>query len=182
MKNVVLKFGLISGTILAVMTAAIAPLYKAGVVDFDGLEVIGYSSMILAFLMVFFGIRSYRENAGNGVISFGRAFKVGILITLIACAGYVVSWELVYYNFFPDFVDQYSAHTLERLRTDGATKATILTETKKMDDFKELYANPFVNVGITFLEVFPIGLIVTLVSSAILRKKHPSGMPDSVIA
>lgn len=46
--------------------------------------VIGYTTIVLSFLLVFLGIRSYRENVGNGRITFGRAFGVDILITLVS--------------------------------------------------------------------------------------------------
>src|SRR5687767_16012022 len=90
------------------MTAIMLPLCMNGTIDLRYSEIIGYSTMVLSFIMVFIGIRTYRENAG-GMITFGKAFKVGILITLIACAVYVVAWEIVYYNFIPDFADRYAA-------------------------------------------------------------------------
>jgi len=182
MKKIVLTFGLISGGILLAMGAVILPLCMSGVIDFDNSEIVGYSAMVLAFLLVFFGIRTYRENVGGGAITFGRAFKVGILITLITCAVYVVSWEILYFNFFPDFADRYAEHMIEKMRADGASLAAVEAERKKMADFKELYANPLINVGITFMEVFPVGLIVTLVSAAILRRKPTPGTPSTAAA
>lgn len=171
MRKIVLTFGLIAGGIFAAMMAIAMPLTGGGTINFDNAEIIGYSSMVLAFLMVFLGIRSYRENIGGGSITFGKGFQVGILVSLIACAVYVVSWEIVYHAFLPDFVDKYAAHMIEKLRAKGETQAVIEAATKEMLRFKELYANPFFNVGMTFMEVFPIGLVVTLVSAGILRKK-----------
>jgi hypothetical protein len=171
MKRIVLTFGLISGFIVAALMAITVPLCMNGHIGFDWSEVIGYSSMVLAFLMVFFGIRSYRDNVGGGSITFGKAFQVGILITLIACVVYVVTWEIVYFNFIPGFVDSYAVHTLQKLREHGASDAAIAVKVKEMARFKELYANPFINVGMTFMEIFPVGLIVTLVSAGILRRR-----------
>ena len=171
MKKIVLTFGLISGAIVAGMMAITVPLCMNGHIDFDKSEIVGYSSMVLAFLMVFFGIRSYRDNIGGGSISFGKAFQVGILITLIASVVYVVTWEIVYFNFIPGFVDSYIAGTLQKMREHGATDAAIAGKVKEMARFKELYANPFFNVGMTFMEIFPVGLIVTLVSAGILRRR-----------
>lgn len=178
MKNIVLKFGLISGVILAAMTAVMVPLCMTGVVDFDHSEIIGYSSMILSFLLVFFGIRSYRDNVGGGAISFKKAFQVGILISLITCAVYVVSWEIVYFGFIPDFEETYAAFTIEKMREKGASAAAIAEAEAKMAEFKRLYKNPLFNVGMTLMEVFPVGLIVTLVSAGILRKKAEPGTPE----
>src|SRR4051812_39561689 len=97
LKKIVLTFGLISGAIVAALMAITVPLCMNGHVGFDKSEIIGYSSMVLAFLMVFFGIRSYRDNVGGGTITFGKAFQIGILITLISCVVYVVTWEIVYF-------------------------------------------------------------------------------------
>jgi hypothetical protein len=180
LKKLVLTFGLISGAIISAMTAIMLPLCMNGTIDFDNSEIIGYSTMVLSFLMVFFGIRSYRDNAG-GAITFGRAFKVGILITLITCAVYVVAWEIVYFNFIPDFVDRYAALSIQKMRDRGESAAAIAKTTKDMARFKELYANPLFNVGMTFMEIFPVGLIMTLISAAILRKK-PGNTPLAATA
>jgi hypothetical protein len=176
MKRIVLTFGLISGAILAAMFAISVPLATSGRIDFDKSEIIGYASMVLAFLLVFFGIRSYRDNVNGGTITFGRAFKVGLLITLVCCAVVVISWEIVYFGFIPDFGEKYAAFTMETMREKGATEAEITAAEKNMAKFTELYKNPLINAGITFLEVFPVGLIVTLVSAAILRKKSTPGV------
>lgn len=170
-RKIVLTFGLIAGAILATMIALMVPLSKNNTTDFAQGEVIGYTTMVLAFLMVVLGIRSYRENVGAGVISFGRAFKVGILITLVASAAYVIAWEVVYFNFMPDFLDKYDVHNLEKLRSSGATEAAIAAKSQEMAEFKKLYANPLFNAAMTLLEVFPVGLVVTLISAAVLRRK-----------
>jgi hypothetical protein len=174
MKKTVLTYGLISGGILAALTAIMVPACINGGIHPTNSQLLGYTMMVLAFIAVFLGIRSYRERNNGGVITFGKAFKVGILITLVTCAMYVIGWEIVYWGFLPDFGDKYAAYTLEAMRADGATPAAIAEARANMEKFKELYKNPFFNVGITFLEVFPVGLIVTLVSAAILRKKAPS--------
>lgn len=176
MKRIVLTFGLLAGAIIAAMFAITLPMVLNGRIDLSRSQVLGFTIMIMAFLLVFFGIRSYRENAGGGTITFGRAFKVGILITLVACAVYVVSWEIVYYNFLPDFAERYAALTIENMRKEGATDAAIAKTTRDMAEFQRLYKNPLFNIGMTFMEIFPVGLIMTLVSAAILRRKtpHPS--------
>lgn len=170
MKNIVLKFGLIAGVILASMTAVMLSLCMRGIVDFSQSEVVGYTSMVLAFLMVFLGIRAHREQSG-GAITFGKAFQVGILITLIASAVYVISWQIVYFNFIPDFYETYSTFMLDKLRASGASASVVAARQKEMADFGRMYKNPLFNIAVTFMEVFPIGLIVTLVSAGILRRK-----------
>ena len=174
MQSIVWKHALIAGGILIVAFGATLPF---GIHS----EVVGYTSMVLAFLLVFFGIRAYREELG-GAIGFGKAFQVGILIVLVVSAIYVVSWEIVYWNFWPDFLDQYNAHALAKLRASGATEAAIQEAQAKMAEFARLYKNPLFNVGMTFIEIFPVGLIVTLVSAAILRRKRAPGAPAAAAA
>jgi len=170
MKRTIIIFGLISGAISSAMMFLTLPLINRGTINHDNGYAIGYTSIFLSFLLVFFGIRSYRESVG-GSISFGRAFAVGIGITLISCVFYVASWEILYYNFMPDFVDKYTAHTIAKMRDSGASDAAILAKKKQMDEMKAWYDNPLMNAAVTFLEPFPVGLIVTLVSAGILRKR-----------
>lgn len=170
LKRTVLIYGLISGGVVAAMTAIMMPQVLGGRIDMSNSQLIGFTTMFLAFLAVFFGIRSYREKTG-GAITFGRAFKVGILISLVTCAVYVIAWEIVYWGFMPDFGDRYAALTLENLRKEGATPEKIAEKEKQMASFKEWYKNPLLNVAVTFMEIFPVGLIMTLVSAAILRRK-----------
>jgi hypothetical protein len=173
MKKVVIVFGLISGVISSALMFLTLPLLNNGTINFKNGEVIGYTAIFLSFLLVFFGIRAYRENAG-GVISFGRAFSVGILITLISCVFYVASWEILYYNFMPDFVDKCAAQEIEVMREKGATDAAIVAKKKQMETLKTLYDNPLTNAAVTMIEPFPVGLLVTLVSAAILRRRTPA--------
>jgi hypothetical protein len=170
MKKVVLVFGLISGAISSAMMFLTLPFIKNGTLK-NG-EIIGYTAIFLSFLLVFFGIRSYRENAG-GAISFGRATAVGLLITLISCAFYVASWEVIYFKLMPDFGEKYAARTIDAMREKGATEAAIAAKKKEMEKMKAMYNNPLINVAVTFIEPFPVGLIVTLLSAAILRRRNP---------
>ena len=176
MKKTVLTFGLIGGAIMAAMMFATLPFLDK--IGFDKGEIVGYTTMILAFLLVFFGIRSYRENVGGGRITFGRAFAVGILITVVACACYVVAWEILYFKFMPDFADKYAGYAIEKVRASGASQQVIDATVEQMKSFKALYSNPFINAAITFVEPFPIGLIVTLISAALLRKKTTAAAMD----
>ena len=169
MKKIVLTFGLIAGALLSLMMVATIPFMDR--IGFDYGMVIGYTSMVLAFLLVFFGIRSYRENVGGGQISFGRAFSVGILIVVIASAMYVVTWEILYFNFLPDFADKYTAHMLEKSRAAGASPEQLAAEQAQMDSMRWVLNNPFLNAAIAFLEPLPVGLVLTLVSAGILRKR-----------
>jgi hypothetical protein len=172
MKKIVLTFGLISGAISSLAMVATAAFGKR--IGFDNSVFIGYTSIVLSFLMVFFGIRSYRDNIGNGQITFLRAFAVGISITLVSCIFYVVTWEVIYYNFLPDFWDNYGAHLVEKLKASGASPAAIQAKLQQVAKYKEMYKNPMLNAALTFIDPFPIGLVMTLISAAALRRNRPS--------
>ena len=173
MKKIVLTFGLIAGVILSAFMVATLPYMKSENFDPDRSQVMGYTAIVLAFLLVFFGIRSYRENVGGGVITFGRAFAVGILVTVVASLFYVATWLVVYYNFVPDFADTYAACVIKDMREDGASPADIAKKQEQMVMMKRWLQNPLINGAVTFLEPFPVGLLVTLISAAILRRKTP---------
>jgi hypothetical protein len=149
------------------------PLINNGTINNHNGEVIGYTAIFLSFLLVFFGIRSYRENAG-GTITFGRAFSAGILITLISCVFYVASWEIIYFKMMPDFFDKYAARSIAEMHEKGASAEAIAAKTKELATMKELYNKPLINAAITFIEPFPVGLIVTLASAGILRRRNTS--------
>jgi hypothetical protein len=173
MKRTVLTFGLISGVISSVLMAGnMALIDNTG---FDKATYLGYTAIVLSFLLVFFGIKSYRDNVGGGKISFGKAFQAGILITLISCAIYVAAWEVVYdthKSAMTDFMDKYNAHVIEKEKAAGASEAELQRKTAEMAKAKEMYKNPVIRAGWTFLEPFPVGLVITLVSAGILRRKE----------
>jgi hypothetical protein len=123
---------------------------------------------------VFFGIRSFRDNVGNGQITFAKAFAVGISITLISCVCYVATWEVLYFHFLPGFMDKYGAYRIEKLKASGASSSAIQEQLQQLKDYKKMYDNPFLNAAVTFIEPFPIGLLMTLLSAAVLRKKPRS--------
>jgi peptidoglycan biosynthesis protein MviN/MurJ (putative lipid II flippase) len=171
MKKTVLVFGLISGVISAGMMLVTMPFTEH--IGYDRALVVGYTNIVLSFLLVYFGIRSYRDNLGGGEINFARAFGVGILITLISCAIYVVSWEIVYFGFKHVSMDHYYAHMIDKVRASGASDAVIAAKVQEINHTRRMYENPLINSLMTFIEPFPVGLVITLLSAAILRKKKP---------
>jgi hypothetical protein len=169
MKKTVVTFGLMSGAVSAATMLATVPFADA--IGWKKGEILGYTVIVLSALLVFFGVRSYRENVGGGRLTFGRGFAVGILITLISSACYVGTWELIYFKLKPGFAEKYAASMVERARESGASQQKIDETTRQAEQFKQMYKNPAYNVALTFMEVFPIGLVVTAVSAGILRKK-----------
>ena len=171
MKKTVLTFGLIAGLMISVlMDGSVLLSSKIG----SGHSLIlGYANMVASFLLVYFGIRSYRDNTLAGQISFGRAFACGILITLITIVCYVGTWEVLYFKFIPHFMDSYFAAQIHKVQTSGLDPATAAAEVAAIQHSQQLYQNPLVNMAYTFMEPLPVGLIITLVSAAILRRKAP---------
>jgi hypothetical protein len=166
MKKTVRTYGLISGAIGAALMLAHVPF-----MDGSGKALlVGYAGIVLSTLLIFFGVRSYRDKVGNGKISFGRAFAVGILIALVSAACYVAAWEVVYYS-SPGIADHIFDTPVEQLRATGATQEKIDETAREIEAFKKLYANPLVNVAFTFVEPFPVGLLMTLISAVALRRK-----------
>jgi hypothetical protein len=169
MKKNVLVFGLIAGAIVSALMV-IGMARSIDTMDFDTGMVIGYTSMLIAFSFVFVGIKNYRDKYNGGMISFGKAFKTGFWITLIASTMYVVVWLIYYYNFIPDFMDKYSAHMLEKAKAAGATAAELQEKSAEMAGFKEMYKNPVYVVLFTYLEILPLGTLITLISALILKR------------
>ena len=172
MKKTILTFGLISGVISSLMMIATVPF--ADRIGFGHSYVVGYTTIVLSLLLVFFGVRSYRDNVGKGQITFGKAFLVGLAITVISCLFYVATWEIIYFNFMPDFMDKYGAYVIQKMQAAGATTAAIQQKTEELNQLKVSYKNPLFNMAHTFIEPFPVGLVITLISAAILKRKTPS--------
>lgn len=173
MKKNIITCGVIAGLIVSALMLTSVNYYShcEGNVDLGTSMVIGYASMLIAFSLVFVGIKNYRDKYNGGVISFGKAFKTGILIVLIASTIYVVAWLVDYFYFIPDFAEKYAAHMLNELKAGGASQEEIASQTKEMADFTRMYKNPFFNAMMTYVEILPVGLIVTLISSFILKRK-----------
>jgi hypothetical protein len=179
MKKTVWTFGLISGAILSVMMLLTLPFFDS--IGFEKGEIIGYTTMVLSFLLVFFGIRSYRDNVAGGSVSFSRALAVGALIVTVSSLCYVATWEFIYYKLQPDFGTKFSAYSIEKLKQSGASAAEVQQRTVEMQQFAEKYKNPAYNSAVTFLEPLPVGLVIALVSARVLRRKR-SGAGGAALA
>ena len=173
MKRNIIIYGLIAGIVVSILMLFTVNYIShcEGNIDYATSMLIGYASMLIAFSLVFVGIRNYRDKYNEGIISFGKAFKIGIMIVLIASTIYVVAWLIDYFFFIPDFAEKYSAQTLDKLKASGASQIEIDKQTKEMASFVRMFKNPFFNAMMTYVEILPVGLIVTLISSLILKRK-----------
>lgn len=167
MTKPVLTFGLMSGILSGALMVATLPFVVSH--DMKSGAIIGYTGIVLSGLLIFFGVRSYREKAG-GRISFGRGLAVGALISVVSAVCYVATWETLYFGLMPDLGDHVAACMVERERASGGSDRDILEATKRAQSFKKLYANPAINAALTFIEPLPIGLAIAAISAAILRQ------------
>ncbi len=173
MKKSVLTFGLIAGLMMSVLMGG--SLLLAQKIGSGHSLAIGYTIMVASFLLIYFGIRSYRDDTLAGRISFGRAFACGLLITLVTTVCYVLVWEVIYFTFIPHFMDGYFAAQVHKVQSSGLDAATIAARVAAIQHSQELYQNPLVNMAYTFIEPFPVGVIITLISAAVLRRNAPVG-------
>jgi hypothetical protein len=169
MKKNVIVFGLISGGIVSGLMILFTGMCSNS--DYDTSMLLGYASMILSFSFVFIGVKNFRDKYNDGLISFGKALKVGLLITLISSTMYVLTWLVEYYFFIPDFMDKFSEHMISQAQQSGASAEQIAAQTAEMAQYKEMYKNPLFVILLTYAEILPVGLVVTAITALILKRR-----------
>lgn len=172
MKKIVLIFGAIAGLIEVAMFFITMPLMANGTIAFENGEVIGYSTMIIALSMIFFGVKSFRDNHNEGKITFGKAFQVGIFIALLAGVIYALGWEAyLATGTGPDqFMEQYTNQYVAQMENEGASRAEIDEMKSEMLSMSEMYKNPVIRFGMTLMEILPVGLVITLITATVVRR------------
>jgi hypothetical protein len=171
MSKIVLTFGVIAGLIVSIMMVLTMTVFDQ-LVNWDNGMVIGYATMLAAFLMIYFGVRSYRDNVAGGSVKFGRAFVVGASIALIASVMYTATWQVIYYNFKPDYIEKYQEHQMTSAREKGVSQEELDKMQAEMATFAEQYKNPLVNIAFTMVEILPLGLLVAAISAGILSRRR----------
>lgn len=169
MKKIVIICGSIAGLIVTALMLISISGYRNP--NFEGSLLLGYTSMLVAFSLIFVGIKNYRDKYNEGVISFGKALKIGLLITLVASTIYVVVWMIDNYVFMPDFYEKYSAHIVAKMRASGATADAIQKQILDNQKMTVMYRNPFFKAMFTYLEILPVGIVVSLIAALILKRK-----------
>lgn len=179
MKRHVFTYGLISGALVTGLMLWGATLCYINP-ERETNDLLGFAGIVAAFSFIFVGIKRYRDSAGDGKISFGRAMAAGTLMSVVAGILYVTVWMVDYYVFIPDFLDQYEAHVLYKCRVEGMAEADIEQRKIQMAEFREMYGNPLFVIISTFLEIFPFGLVVSFISALILKRKNDTPQPVNV--
>jgi len=168
-KNVILS-GILAGVIVAsVMLVSAAKCYSDD--NYEGSMILGYGSMLLAFSLIFVCVKNYRDKHNQGFITFGKAFRIGLFISLIASSFYVIAWLIDYYVFIPDFAEKFAQHNLRMAQTSGASTAELAEKAKEMADFKDMYKNPLMVILFTYMEILPVGLVISLLTALVLKRK-----------
>jgi hypothetical protein len=173
MFKLILKFGVIGGLIVAVpMVWRMVTLDAGDSHDPLGGMVLGYLTMLVALTTVFLGIKQYRDKFLGGAIRFLPALGVGLAISTVACVLYVIGWEIsMAYSEF-DFTAFYTNYMVEAAKAKGGTPEELAKAVAEAQAFAESYRNPLVRMPMTFVEMFPVGLLVSLISAAVLRNSR----------
>lgn len=171
----IVKYGVIAG--LVVGLSMIASFWVAdGKMPHGWMGMaVGYATMLVAFSAVFVGIKHQRDVAGGGVIRFWPAFGMGLAISFIAALFYVGAWEFVQATIVKDFAGSYGDSVIAAQKAKGIDPAALAKLTAEMDAFKVQYANPMFRLPMTFSEIFPVGVLVSLISALVLR--NPRVLP-----
>jgi hypothetical protein len=175
MKKVVLTFGLIAGFIIAGLVWIQATLVEKGAIGFERLEFVGYASMLIALTMVFFGIKSYRDNYADGKLRFWKGVQVGVLISLIAGLLYwggAISYGLTHPGFDERFMQKFTELKVGQLQQQGAPQEQIDKAKAEVEMMQGLFKSPILFFLICMVEILPVGVIVTLVSAGLLRRRE----------
>lgn len=164
MNSIILKNGLFGSIIVSALLIFITAYMKANP-EKEVSMMIGFAGMLLAFIFVVLGIKQQKD-ANNGSISLGKGFLTGFWITLIISTIYVLVWLVILYNFFPNFMEHYANMAIEKASPDEVEKVT-----EEMKMYKEMYKNPVMVILLTYMEILPLGIVISFVSALILKKK-----------
>ncbi|WP_118975038.1 DUF4199 domain-containing protein [Taibaiella koreensis] len=169
MKKTVWISGSIAGLIVAAIMAISMMVYHNNP-DMEGSMLLGYAGMLLAFSLIFVGVKQLRDKHYGGLISFGKAFKAGLFIALIASTIYVLAWLIIYYGFMPDYMDRYCDHMIRKAQQNG-NAAELKKQMDEMAFYKEYYKNPLFVILFTYAEILPVGIVVSLICALLLKRK-----------
>lgn len=178
MKSIILRYGLISAAIL-LGTGYVFRLIVGSHDNYNGMMIAGFASMLLAFTMVYVGIRAARLQQPTQQIAFRQALFVGLMISLFATAAWIISWEITMATSMPDFIEKYTAHELADLRASGASAEEVLEATNSAKEMVTNYANPFYRIALTATEILPIGLVIAIAGGFFESRKK--GNQESIV-
>ena len=171
MKKIILTYGIIGGIIVSAMMWL---TLGDGEHDWENGELIGYTTMVIALSTIFFGVKTYRDKHLGGSITFGKAFLLGLYITLFVSTIYVASWLVLSATSGKDYMTEYYAYYKTELESSDMSAAEVEAELADFREMAEHYKNPAVKIGFTYMEILPIGLAISLGCAGLLKRRDPS--------
>ncbi|MBD3581051.1 DUF4199 domain-containing protein [Flavobacterium selenitireducens] len=175
MKKIILTYGIIAGFIVSLWLLTAAFIGQNEILTKYGMF-FGFTSMIIAFAFIFVAVKRYRDNQLEGSITFGQALKIGVLISLVASTFYVLTWMVEFHYFIPDFMEKMTSAQIQNWKAEGLPEAELQKNIESMENWKKLYKSPVMVALITYMEILPLGLVVSLFAALILKKKpHSKG-------
>ena len=175
MKKIVITYGLIGGLIVSAMMWL---TLGSGSHDFENGMWIGYATMVIALSTIFFAVKGYRDKHLAGSIPFGKAFLMGLYITLVVSTLYVASWVVMSSVSDKDYMMEYYEHEKAKLEKSDTPREEVEAHLKEMREFGEIYKNPAVKIGFTYMEILPVGILISLICAAILKRKVAGRVTD----
>lgn len=170
MKKIIITYGLIAGLITMSFMIVSTIVWTAND-NANQSMIIGFTGMFIAFIFVFVGIKNYRDKQNGGKVTFWNAFKIGFFIALIASSVYTLVWMIEFHFFMPDFMEKYAEKAIEGIKTSGLRATEMNAKITEMETMRENYKNPFIRICYTLMEILPIGILATLISAVILKRK-----------
>ena len=168
MLKLCLKFGTVAGLLVGVplfLLTVLLPSHEEGML-------VGYLTMLIALSAVFLAIKRHRDVALGGVIRFWPALAIGLGISVVAGLFYVAAWELAVSVAHLDFADAYAKAQIAQKAAAGVSEAELQGFTAEMEQWRRDYANPLYRLPMTFCEIFPVGVLVSLISAGLLRSSR----------
>jgi hypothetical protein len=171
MIRTILVFGVIAGLIVAVPMVASA-LIGGQAMTYSQNELVGYLVMVIALSTIFLAVKHYRDRQLGGVIKFVPAFLMGLAISAVAGIFFVAGWEIHLSITGYDFMQDYLDASLEKMKAQRTSGSELDAYSGQMNMMRELYLNPLFRLPVTFIEIFPVGVLVSLVSALLLRNSQ----------
>jgi hypothetical protein len=162
MKRTIFVFGSISGVLVGIFLVALTTWGSTSTSS----EWLGYATMILALSLVYVGVRNFRDKYNDGLISFGKALRIGVGIMLIASTFYVGVWLVEFYCFLPDFMEKYAAAMVRHAKSSGLTGDALQKRLAEIESMRTGYRNPIRVILYSYLEILPVGIVISLLTAA----------------
>jgi hypothetical protein len=170
MKQVIWKNGLISGALITTFTL-ISMYFCYTSETMQGNMLLGFTAMFLAFAFIFVGVKNFRDKHNEGVVTFGKAFMVGLYIALISSSMYVIGWMFEYHLVMPDFMDKYVDYGIQHIDKASLSAEEYDKQVKGLESYRHTYDNKISMALLTYMEILPVGMLMSLIAALVFMRK-----------